>query len=116
MAVSILSRPSGAHPSPLLLHGSWCTDGFVRVRFVDKWQATGVNVHDARGRVVALVFAGFGDGPATARLISQAPAMVAALQRALRLLQTFPGHCGDRAAAQVREVLEAAGYAEESRS
>jgi hypothetical protein len=61
--------------------GPWATTEAVTTREVDGYETTACAVNRADvGQAIALVYAGFGDGPANARLIAAAPELLEALK------------------------------------
>ena len=67
----------------------WRTDAVARPVTVEGHATTGIAVSQAdAARAIALVYAGFGDGPQTAKLIAAAPELVDA---AIALLDWYGG-------------------------
>jgi hypothetical protein len=83
--------------------GPWHTDGDVTAVTVGGYETTRVAV-SGNGQAIALVYAGFGNGPENARLIAAAPRLLAAL----REVYTLMANPSSSAMYKARDVVRAA--------
>ena len=73
----------------------WQTDGVIRRRTVDGYEVEAIAVGSSNSaRSVALVYAGFGDGPEVAQLITAAPRMLATLERIVAIAEAGVNRAG----------------------
>jgi hypothetical protein len=81
----------------------WTTND-AHVAKVDGYETKVINVN-AGARCVALVFAGFGDGESTAKIIAAVPALLEELQKAHDVIEVLRVHCPvERYAMAVRDL------------
>lgn len=64
--------------------GPYQTTGEVFSQMIGAHRTIGVAVHNGKGRAIAYVYAGFGDGIHTAQLLAKAPELRDACMEALR--------------------------------